>query len=62
MVLSELYMHQNYIKPKDGKLLFIAVLLMLLPLSLPLGNIGDKPIDLTYSDLLLVLHLYIFYV
>jgi O-antigen ligase len=54
MVLSELYMHQNYIKPKDGKLLFIAILLMLLPLSLPLGNIGDKPIDLTYSDLLLV--------
>lgn len=33
----------------------ISMILVLLPLSLPVGNIGDKPIDLTYSDLLLAI-------
>lgn len=33
----------------------ISIVLVLLPLSLPVGNIGDKPIDLTYSDLLLAI-------
>lgn len=60
MVLGELHMYQNYVKPKGRNLIFIAMLLMLLPLSLPLGNIGDKPVDLTYSDLLLVLTFFYF--
>ncbi|MEN8321695.1 O-antigen ligase family protein [Acinetobacter junii] len=33
----------------------ISMVLVLLPLALPVGNIGDKPIDLTYSDLLLAI-------
>ncbi|MBJ8419818.1 O-antigen ligase family protein [Acinetobacter courvalinii] len=36
------------------------MILMLLPLSLPLGDIGGKPIDLAYSDLLLVITFFYF--
>ena len=41
-------------------MLFVFIFMILIPLSLPLGNIGEKPIDLTYSDLLIIITFFIF--
>lgn len=53
-------MYLNRINLINSTLIFIVILLILLPLSLPLGSVGDKPIDLTYSDIFLFLSILYF--
>lgn len=54
--MSKHYIGQNEFNNKKTFILFL--FLLLLPIAIPIGSIGHKPIDVTFSDTLIVFSLF----